>query len=104
MEKNEQIIRELGRVIDEANSSNWIPLTVVLSCLALVSVLVYFIVTRELKNNTEKHKKHEEEHDNHSKLINQLVNVSVEQKLIIKELQIITKFHDREIQEIKKTA
>jgi len=86
--------QEISRAIDSANDGYWFPLIVVVSCFALIIVLLLYIW--KLSQNA-----NEKRHNENESLIKELIKSRQTDSLILKELQMLTKFHDEKIKSLQ---
>lgn len=92
MDKQElkQVVDEVIKVSQEATQGNWIPLGIVICCIAVLLVMFIYILNLREKENIKMHKDSARRHDKADELLNKLTesNVSISQIVAVHEAEI----------------
>ena len=91
---NEENLREIQQIVEQANAGNWIPLGVIGAVMVLVATLLVYIWNDKLKTNDSRHCKHEE-------MLSKLTETGQKTEVLLERMVVKTENHSEAIKELK---
>lgn len=91
---NEENLREIQQIVEQANAGNWIPLGVIGAVMVLVATLLVYIWNDKLKVN-------EIKHDSHEKMLCKLTETNQKIEVLLERTVVKTENHSEAIKELK---
>ena len=87
---------EIKKIIEEANTGNWIPITIVAAVLGVVLLLILYIWKQNLKRQDEIHEDYKAKHGDHKEWLVKLSENVNQNSNIINKLEMWIEFHEKD--------